>query len=85
MYIELEIFFLTPSNIKINFLEQKLNWRLYTTIEDLPTIKRVELVKKKEFVAAALDLDNKTFMVYLAFFTNTNLYPSCIAKITLLI
>lgn len=36
------------------------------------TIKYVKLVEKKEFVATVLDLDNETFIVYIAFFASSN-------------
>lgn len=32
----------------------------------LPTTRRVELIKKKEFVVVALDLDYEAFVVYVA-------------------
>ena len=47
----------------------------------LPTTKRVELVGKKEFVAAALDPEHKTYVVYIASLSSTplaffNVHPS---------
>ena len=46
----------------------------------LPTTKRVELVDEKEFAAAALDPEHKTYVVYVASLSSTplaflNIYP----------
>ena len=41
-----------------------LRWRTYITKEALSTTKHVKLVGKKEFVAAALDLESEIFIVY---------------------
>ncbi len=43
-----------------------MQWRSYTTGEVFPTTKRVELIGKKEFTAAALDSEYKVFIVYVA-------------------
>ena len=40
--------FLTLSGTYIDFLNQELWWRTYTTKEALPTTRRAELVGKKE-------------------------------------
>lgn len=68
--------FLMLSNVKINFLERELNWRLYTTIEILPTIKQVELVGKKVFVAIVLDPNDETYVIHIASLTSYNIYSS---------
>ncbi len=47
--------FLTMSNADVDFQAQDLQWRSYTTEEVLPTTRRVKLIGKKEFVAAALE------------------------------
>lgn len=83
--IALEIFFLILSYAEINFLDQKLNKILYTTIEILPTTKRVELIRKKEFVDTTLDPDNKTLIIHITFLARTNVYPFYRAQIALLI
>ena len=64
--IVLGMFFLTMSNIDIDFQAWNLQWRLYTTRNVLPTTRRVELIRKKEFAAAALDPEHKTFVVHIA-------------------
>ena len=55
---------LTLSNVDINFSVWKLWWRTYTTDEAFLTTRRVKLVGKKEFAAAALDLEYKTYIVH---------------------
>lgn len=57
---------------------------MYTFIEALFTIKRVELIRKKEFVTAALNPDEETFVVYIASITSSHLiYLFFRAKIAL--
>ena len=58
--------FLTMSNADIDFQARDLQWRSYTTEEVLPTTRRVELIGKKEFAAAALDLNHHAFVVHVA-------------------
>ena len=65
--------FLTLSNADVNFSIRDLRWRTYTTEEALPTTRRVELVGKKEFAAAALDLEHETYVVHVASLSSTPL------------
>ncbi len=58
--------FLTMSNADVDFQARDLQWRSYTTREVLPTTKRVELIGKKEFAAAALDPEYEAFVVHVA-------------------
>ena len=58
--------FLTLSGADVDFSGRELRWRTYTTEEVLPTTRRVELVGKKEFAAAALDPESETFVVHVA-------------------
>ncbi len=64
--IMLEMPFLTMSNADVNFQAWDLQWRSYTTGEVLPTTRRVELIGKKEFTAAALDPEYEAFVVHVA-------------------
>ncbi len=41
----------------------------YTTGDVLPTIRQVALIEKKEFAAAALDPEQKAFVVHVAAFS----------------
>ena len=56
--------FLTLSDADVDFLEHELRWRTYTTKKTLLTTRRIELVGKKEFVAATLDLKHETYVVH---------------------
>ena len=58
--------FLTFSKVDIQFAERKLVWRTYTAVKALPTTRRVEIIDKREFAVAALNADNKIFVVYVA-------------------
>lgn len=60
---------------------------MYIIVEVLPTIKWVKLVEKKEFIVAALDLDDKTFIIYVAslHIASTDIYPSWTVQIASLI
>ncbi len=56
--------FLTMSNADVDFQAWDLQWRSYTTEEVLPTIRRVELIGKKEFAVTALDPEHEAFVVH---------------------
>ena len=58
--------FLKINNADVSFGEGTLTWRTYTINEALPTTEQVQIVDPKEFVIAALDVDSKTFVVYVA-------------------
>ena len=69
------MFFLTVSKADIWFAEQKLVWRTYTAAETLPITKRVEIIDKKEFAMAALNINNKTFVVHIAALSKLTTMP----------
>ena len=56
--------FLILSSADVDFLGWELRWRTYTTKKDLLTIRRIELVGKKKFAAAALDPEHETYIVH---------------------
>ena len=58
------MFFLTLSKANIRFVERELVWRIYTAAEALPITRRVEIINKREFAMAALNVDNETFIVH---------------------
>ena len=62
--VVLGMLFLKISNANVAFDKETLTWKSYTTNKALPTNKRVQLVDPKQFVIAALDMDSKTFVVY---------------------
>ena len=50
----------------MSFGEKTLIWRTYTTNKALLTTKQVQIIDKKDFVIAALDVDSKIFIVPMA-------------------
>ena len=58
------MFFLTLSVVDIDFLDWELRWRTYTIQAALSTTRRVKLVGKKEFAAAAFDPKYETYVVH---------------------
>ena len=74
--IVLKMPFLTLSDANIDFVHWELWWKTYTTEETLPTTRRVELVKKKKFVAATLNAEYEIYIVYVASFNSISLIAS---------
>ena len=62
--ILLRMLFLTWSGADVDFWGRGLWCRTYITEEALSTIRYVELVGKKEFAAAALNLEHETYIVH---------------------
>ena len=58
--------FITLSNGNIQFIERELTKRFYSAADALSTIKRVELIDKKEFAKTVLDEESETFVVHIA-------------------
>ena len=58
--------FLTFGKVDIWFAERELVWWTYTAAEALPTTRRVEIIDKREFAVAALNVDDETFVVHVA-------------------
>ena len=71
--VVLGMLFLTLSIADVDFPSRELRWRNYTTKEALSTTKRVKLVGKKEFAAAALDPGHETYVVHVASLSSTPL------------
>ena len=85
MEMVLRILFVTLSNADIQFAEQELTWRSYTTEEALPTTRWVEFINKKEFAQAALDKNVKAFMVHVASLSSKiSIHPAWKVQIALL-
>ena len=66
--IVLGMLFLTMSNTDVDFQAQDLQWRFHITTNILLTTKQVELIGKKKFIVAALDLEYEAFIVYVVAF-----------------
>ena len=74
--VVLKMPFLTLSGANIDFPGWELWWKTYITEEALRTTKRIELVGKKEFMAATLDPKYKTYVVHVASLSSTLLVAS---------
>ena len=61
----LEMLFLKLSNADVLFDEGTLTWKSYTINKVLSTTEQVQLIDSQEFVIAALNVDNETFVVYI--------------------
>ena len=75
--------FLTLSGADVDFSGRELRWRTYTTEEVLPTTRRVELVGKKEFAAAALDPEHETYVVHVGSVSSDALPSSSTSQLEL--
>lgn len=49
------------------FVKLELIWRVYSTIKALPTTKRIQIIKRKEFAAADLDPTETAFVVHITY------------------
>ena len=74
--IVVRIFFLILSGADVDFLGYKLWWRTYITEKAFSTTRHVELVGKKEFAAAVLDLEYETYVVYVVSVSSNTLSSS---------
>ena len=63
--IVLGMYFPTLSKTNIRFMERELVWRTYTAAEILLTNRRVEIIEKKEFAAAGMNVDDEIFVVHI--------------------
>ena len=76
-----EMLFLALSGVDVDFSGRELWWRTYTNEKVLPTTRRIKLVGKKEFAAAALNLEHETSIVHVASLSSNllvtfNVHPS---------
>ena len=58
--------FLKISNADVLFGERTLTWKSYTTNEVLLTTEQAQLIELKKIVIVKLDVNSKTFVVYMA-------------------
>ena len=66
-------------------MEREFVWRTYIAIEALPTTKKVEIIDKNEFVAAALNEDEEIFIMNVAALAKLIIMPIhlfCQAQVT---
>ena len=50
----------------MSFNKKIFSRKSYTTNKTLPIIEQVSIINLKEFVIAVLNIDNETFVVYIA-------------------
>lgn len=55
--------FLTLSKVKVDFAERKLIQKAYIIVEVLSTTKKIQIHSPKEFAKAALNLEQKAFVI----------------------
>ena len=63
--IILKILFLKFNNINILFGEKILIYKFYISKKTLPIIKQIQIIKKINFVIAALNINKEIFIVYI--------------------
>ena len=56
--------FLKINNADVLFSKETLMWKIYTINKALFITEQVQIINKKDFVIAALDVDSKTFVVH---------------------
>lgn len=75
--VVLEILFLSLSKVKVNFAEQKLNWRMYSLDKALLLTKQVQIINQKKFAVAALGANKEAFVVHMAYLeAKMSIYPA---------
>ena len=80
----LGMLFLTSSRADVWFPEWEYFWRTYIAKKVLPMTKRVEIIDQNVFAVAALNLDDKNFIVHEAAIAEQiiiPIYPFCQAKL----
>lgn len=69
--------FFTLCNVEIDFVRCHIHSRISIIAKVVPTIRWIELIEKKKFATAALDLENKAFIVQINFINqDLDVYPS---------
>ena len=82
----LGMFFLTFSNVDVQFAKKELIWRTYTTKEVLPTTRQVELIDQKKFAKPVLDKNIGAFMMEISSLrSRMTIYPAKKAQLALLL
>lgn len=62
----LKIFFLKFSNNVISVDNKSFIWKSYIINKALVNIKKVNIINPKKFIIAALDVNSKVFIIYIA-------------------
>lgn len=75
--IACKMFFLTLSNVEVNFYNRQFRLSLYMIAKIFSITRQVELVKKREFAVAALDPKDEIFVVHVTpFAISDEIYSS---------
>ena len=72
--------FLTFSKANIWFAKQELVRKTYIVAKTIQITRRVEIINKKEFAVAVLNIDNEPFVMHIVTLvepTTMPIYPSC--------
>ena len=97
--VSLEVVFEMPffilSDVDVDFSSRELWWKTYTIKKAFSTTKRIEVVGKKKFAAAALDPKYETYVVHVGLVSSVilpssfplelDVYTSCKPQISSLI
>lgn len=67
MEVIFEIFFLTLSNVDIQFAKKEIIWRFYIGAKALPNTKQIKLINKKKFAKIMLDENFQAFVIHVTF------------------
>ena len=73
--VVLGIPFFNFSMTDICFAEREFVWRTYTAAKTLLTIRRVEIIDKKEFAMAVSNVENETFVMHVAALAKATIIP----------
>lgn len=69
--VVLRISFLNFKMANIQFIEQKLIWSTYKTTMALSKRRQVNIINKRKFVKAAINVNNKIFIIYITALANS--------------
>lgn len=78
MDIAFKMLFITLYNAEVNFINEKLGWRLYIAMKNFFTIRLIELVRKKKCAIVTLNLEDEIFVINiasLAIFNTNAIHP----------
>lgn len=70
--VVLMMLFLSFNNVKMNFLELKIFFKNLHSYKSISIIKKVKLVKKKQFATIALNLKKESYIIYIVRFSSFN-------------
>lgn len=84
--VVLDMLFWTFNKVDMNFANRESNYRTYILDKILPTIKQMEIFDQTKFVAVALILDKKAFILNIIYLgAKILIYPAREAQMTLLL